>query len=123
MRRVQRAGKDTHRAALRGRATQAVVKVARLEPVSAPHVAQQVRRDAAVWSRAARAVGPLEPVACEGVERVVQRLDLQARGGPSRRRSRPGPCRSPTAALLGGALAGLTLGVFERYLRRKGRTE
>jgi hypothetical protein len=53
------------------------VKVARLEPVSAPHVAQQVRRDAAVRSRAARAVGPLEPVACEGVERVVQRLDLQ----------------------------------------------
>jgi len=41
------------------------VKVARLEPVSAPHVAQQVRRDAAVRSRAARAVGPLEPVACE----------------------------------------------------------
>ena len=38
------------------------VKVARLEPVSAPHVAQQVRRDAAVRSRAARAVGPLEPV-------------------------------------------------------------
>ena len=53
------------------------VKVARLEPDSAPHVAQQVRRDAAVRSRAARAVGPLEPVACEGVERVVQRLDLQ----------------------------------------------
>ena len=39
------------------------VKVARLEPVSAPHVAQQVRQDAAaVRSRAARAVGPLEPV-------------------------------------------------------------
>ncbi len=53
------------------------VKVARLEPVSAPNVAQQVRRDAAVRSRAARAVGPLEPVACERVERVVQRLDLQ----------------------------------------------
>ena len=30
------------------------VKVARLEPVSAPHVAQQGRRDAAVRSRAAR---------------------------------------------------------------------
>ena len=53
------------------------INVARLEPVSAPHVAQQVRRDAAVRSRAARAAGPLEPVACEGVERVVQRLDLQ----------------------------------------------
>ena len=30
-------------------------------------------------SRAARAVGPLEPVACEGVERVVQRLTCSQR--------------------------------------------
>ena len=55
------------------------VKVARFEPVSAPHVAQQVHRDAAVRSRAARAVGPLEPVACEGVGRVVRGLTCSQR--------------------------------------------
>ncbi len=109
---------------LKGVAAQRIaddVKVARLEPVSAPHVAQQVRRDAAVRSRAARAVGPLEPVACEGWSASYSGLTCSQRRSISA--ASPGPCRSSTAALLGGALSGLTLGVFERYLRRKGRTE
>jgi hypothetical protein len=61
--------------------------LARLEPVSAPHVAQQVRRDAAVRSRAARAVGPLEPVACEGVERAYSGLTCSQRGSISAAKS------------------------------------